>query len=82
MKSPILPILRIHEMYDQGMDVVDIYEWFDCTFDHDDILDCILEYTATGGDYDHDDDDVDDVDGDDEIYGTYYDDTGDYGGYY
>lgn len=59
MKSPILPVIRIHAMYDQGMDVVDIWEWFDCYFDHDDILDCILAYTATGGDYDHSDDDVD-----------------------
>jgi hypothetical protein len=59
MNSPMLPVLRIHNMYDQGMDAVDIYEWFNCTFDLDDIMECVLAYTATGGDYDHDDDDVD-----------------------
>lgn len=55
MEKPLLPVSRIHAMYDQGMDTVDIYEWFDCKYNYDDIFNCIKEYTddeLNGPDYD------------------------------
>jgi hypothetical protein len=58
----MLPVTRIHSLYDQGMDAYDIVEWFDNFFTMEDVLDCILAYTDPHGDYDHPDDDVDESD--------------------
>jgi uncharacterized protein (DUF433 family) len=66
--NPMLPVLRIHSMYDQGMSSEDIHEFFDENYDLSDILDCILEYTATGGDWDQEDDFISDDDAGEDSY--------------
>ncbi len=68
MSNPMLPVTRIHSLYDQGMSAYDIVEWFDDCFTMADVLDCILDYTAEGGDYDHEDDPISDADDDMEAY--------------
>tara|TARA_R110002126_G_scaffold98259_3_gene228585 strand:- start:1888 stop:2097 length:210 start_codon:yes stop_codon:yes gene_type:complete len=68
MINPTLPVLRIHAMYDQGMQAVDIYEFFDCVHSYDAIIECVLEYTATGGDWDNEDDFISDDDAGEDAY--------------